>query len=146
MIKKDSDRWYIRTYASKVVLFVSLLIIVIIVVQNFVFIRTETAYLQDRLIEDQKSLNELLAINLGVAQTIAGFAFQSNLIKEAGEISDTVYVRFTKPNGEIYLSNIVEERGAVIKDPAINTDKTVVKDDVYKGESIKVVVSPVSGG
>lgn len=146
MLKKDSGRWYIRTYASKVVLFVSLLIIVIIVVQSFIFIRTETAYLQDRLVGDKKSFAELLAINLGVAQTVAGFAFQSNLIEEAGETSDTVYVRFVKPSGEIYLSNIVEERGAVVRDPTIKTDKTVVKDDIYEEESIKVVVSPVSGG
>jgi len=146
MIKKASVRWFPRTYAAKIILFTSLLIIGIIVVQTFFFIRTETTYLQDRLIEDKKSSAELLAINLGVAQTVAGLAFQSNLIKEAGETSDTVYIRFAKPNGEIYLSNIVEERGAFITDPAINTDRTVVKDDIYKEESIKVVVSPVSGG
>lgn len=125
------------------ILFSSLLIAGIIGVQTFIFIHTETTYLQDRLIEDKKSFAELLAINLGVAQTIAGFAFQSNLIKESGETSDTVYVRFVKSNGEIYLSNIVEERGTVVGDPAIHTNKTVVKDDVYKGENIKVVVSPV---
>lgn len=146
MIKKDSVRWYIRTYASKMILFSSLLIAGIVGVQTSIFIRTETTYLQDRLIEDKKSLAELLAINLGVAQTVAGFAFQSNLIKETGETSDTVYVRFVKPNGEIYLSNIVEERGTVIRDSAINTDKIVVKDDLYKGENIKVVVSPISRG
>jgi len=146
MIKKDSARWYTRTFAGKIVLFTSLLIIAIISFHTLVFVRTETTYLQDRLIEDKKSFTELLAINLGVAQTVAGFAFQSNLIEEASETSDTVYVRFVKPNGEIYLSNIAEERGAAIRDPTINTDQTVVKDDTYEVESIKVVVSPVAGG
>jgi len=146
MIKKDLVGWHTKTYASKMVLFSSLLIAGIIGIQTCVFIRTETTYLQDRLIEDKKSFAELLAINLGVAQTIAGFAFQSNLIKEASETSDIVYVRFIKPNGEIYLSNIVEDRGAVVRDPAINTDKTVIKNDVYKGENIKIVVSPVFRG
>jgi PAS domain S-box-containing protein len=143
MMKKDLIRCHTRTYASKMILFSSLLIAGIIGAQAFIFIHTETTYLQNCLIEDKKNFAELLAINLGVAQTIAGFAFQSNLIKETGETSDTVYVRFVKPNGEIYLSNIVEERGAVVGDPAIHTNKTVVKDDVYKGENIKVVVSPV---
>ena len=146
MIKKNAVRWYTRSFASKAVLFVSLLIIAIIAVQTFVFIHTETTYLQDHLIEDKRSSAELLAINLGVAQTVAGFAFQSNLIEEAGKTGDTVYVRFVKPNGEIYLSNIVEERGAFITDPAINTDRTAVRDDIYDSESIKVAVSPASGG
>jgi signal transduction histidine kinase/HAMP domain-containing protein len=146
MAGKDFFRIFSRSYAAKIVLFITILIVGIITVQTFIFVQSETRYLQDSLIEDKKNFAELLVINLEVAQTIAGFAFQSNLIKDAGETKDTVYVRFVKPNGEIYLSTISEEVGKFIKDPVMRTEKTVVKNDVHEGERIKVVISPVHGG
>lgn len=146
MVGKGLFEVYGTSYTVKIVLFVSMLVIGISVIQTLIFVQSETGYLQDALIENKKSYTELLAINLGAAHTVAGFAFQSNLIKEAGKTRDTMYVRFVRSSGEIYMSTIVEEPGKIIRDPAIRTNEVLVKDDVYWGENIKTVIFPVSGG
>ncbi len=137
---------FFKSLATKIILLTSLLLVVILGVQTFLYVRTETKNMEDILVNNKKDFAELLAINFGAAQTVGGFAFQSQLIEDAGNTGDTVYVRFVKPTGEIYLSNITAEQGQLVKDAAIDTTQTIVKDAVYGGQNIKVVVAPSPGG
>lgn len=128
------------------ILFTTLLIVATVSIQSFLYVRTETKNLEDQLISNKKDFTELLAINFGAAQSVGGFAFQSELIDEGGRTQDTVYVRFVKPTGEIYLSNVNEERGQFIRDISIDTRQTIIEDADFKGEKIKVVIAPSPGG
>jgi signal transduction histidine kinase len=131
-----------QSFFAKMLLLISLLMILFLGIQTFVYIQLESKTLENSLIENKKEFTELLATNLGAAQEVGGFAFQSELIKQAGEAKDTIYVRFVRPNGEIYLSNILEEQGRFIEGSAITANKSIIRDENYNGEKIKVVISP----
>lgn len=135
-----------KSFLSKVILFTTLLIVGILAFQSAIYIQLETQTLENALIENKKDFTELLAMNLGAAQSLGGFAFQSQLIDESGRNKDTVFVRFVKPDGEIYLSSIRSERGEFLYDPAIGTLETIIRDETYKEEDIKTVISAGSGG
>ncbi|MDD4901997.1 MAG: ATP-binding protein [Patescibacteria group bacterium] len=137
---------FFKSLATKIILLTTLLLVVILGVQTVLYVRTETKNLEDVLINNKKDFAELLAINFGAAQSLGGYAFQAQLVEDSGKTQDTVYTRFVKPTGEIYLSNIVAERGQFLKDNAIDAKQTMVQDAVYQGEKIKVVISPSPGG
>ena len=146
MIWKGLFKIFARSFLAKVTLVFTLLMIGSLGIQTFVFIQLEIYSLENTLIENKKDYTELLATNLGEAQIIGGFAFQSQLIEKSAETKDTIFVRFVKPNDEIYLSNIAAEKGTFVEDLTKYTEKIIIKDEVYKGEQIKVVISPASGG
>jgi uncharacterized membrane protein (Fun14 family) len=93
-------------------------------------------------IDEKVMLAETAAMSIGSAEVHAVPAHKREIVRKLAEPDDIVYCRIVKPTGEIYLSNIVEERGVLIRDRAITTDKTVIKTDIYGGEEIKVVVTP----
>lgn len=143
---KNLFSFFSKSFLAEVILLITFLIVIVLTIQTFIYVQLESRNLENTLIKNKKDFTELLSTSLGTAQEIGGFAFQSQLIKESGETEDTVYVRFVKPSGEIYLSNIVEEKGNIINDSAIHTNETFIKDDIYKDEKIKVVISPGTGG
>ncbi len=93
-------------------------------------------------IEEKVLLAETAAMSIGSAEVHAVPAHKREIVRKLAEPDDIVYCRIVKPTGEIYLSNILEERGMFIRNPAITTDKTVIKEDIYKVEKIKVIVAP----
>lgn len=135
-----------KSLTTKIVLLTTFLMAATIGIQSFLYVRTETKNLEEVLIKSKKEFAELLAINFGAAQSVGGFAFQSQLIEKSGKTSDTLFVRFVKPTGEIYLSNLAADKGQFIKDAGIDTRETVIKDFVYNGEKIKIVIAPSPGG
>jgi signal transduction histidine kinase len=139
-------KFFFKSLASKIIIFTTILILASIGVETFLYIRMETNNLQEILINNKKDFSELLAINFGAAQSVGGFAFQSQLIEDAGKTQDTVFVRFVKPTGEIYLSNLNKDQGQFIKDVDIDARYTIVKDSVFNGKNIKVVIAPSPGG
>jgi signal transduction histidine kinase len=137
---------FFKSLAAKIIIFSTILILASIGVETFLYVRMETNNLQEILINNKKDFSELLAINFGAAQSVGGFAFQSQLIEDAGKTEDTVFVRFVKPTGEIYLSNLSNDQGQFVKDVDIDTPRTIIKDAVYNGQNIKIVVAPSPGG
>ena len=132
------------SFLKKVVILTTFLIFGIIAVQTFIYTRLETESLRESLIRNKEDFAELLALNLGAAQEIGGLAFQSRLIQESGGAEDTVYVRFVKPDGTIYLSSISKERGEYIETPPMDK-KTITRDDIFDGEKIKTIISKGAG-
>jgi signal transduction histidine kinase len=137
---------FFKSLSTKIILVTALLIILILGVQTTIYVQVETNNLENTLINNKKDFTELLAINFGAAQSVGGFAFQSQLIEDAGKTKDTVFVRFVNPNGEIYLSSIDSEAGKIIQNPYAGITQTVVADTVYNGQMIKLVVAPGPGG
>jgi Signal transduction histidine kinase len=137
---------FFKSLSTKIILVTALLIILILGVQTTIYVQVETNNLENTLINNKKDFTELLAINFGAAQSVGGFAFQSQLIEDAGKTKDTVFVRFVNPNGEIYLSSVDSEAGKIIQNPYAGITQTVVADTVYNGQMIKLVVAPGPGG
>jgi len=137
---------FFKSISTKLILITTTLIILILGIQTGVYVQVETNNLENTLINNKKDFTELLAINFGAAQSVGGFAFQSQLIEDAGKTKDTVFVRFVNPNGEIYLSSIDSEAGKIIQNPYAGTVQTVIADTVYNGKAIKLVVAPGPGG
>ena len=117
-------------------------LIFIICLQTYLTIVNEREYMIESAIDEKVMLAETAAMSIGSAEVHAVPAHKREIVRKLAEPDDIVYCRIVKPTGEIYLSNIVEERGVLIRDRAIKTDKTVIKTDIYGGEEIKVVVTP----
>jgi signal transduction histidine kinase len=143
---KNFIRIFLQSLMSKIIIFTTLLIVAIIGFQTSLYVGTEVKNMENVLIQNKEDFVELLAINFGAAQSVGGFAFQSQLIEESVKTQGTLFVKFVNPNGEIYLSSVEAEKGQFVRDSAANINKTIIKDAVYNGENIKIVVSPSPGG
>jgi two-component system sensor histidine kinase ResE len=143
---KNNSSLFFGSLGAKMVMFITLLLLVIIGAQTFIYTKTEVDSLEKILIRNKQDFAKLLAINFGIAQSVGGFAFQSQLVDEAGRNEDTVFVRFVKPTGEIYLTSVPEERGQFLTESAVDTTSVIIQDAAYNGERIKVVIAPSPGG
>lgn len=134
-----------RLTSYRITFFIFLFLIFVIGVQTALTIDRERDYMINAKISEKVALAELTAISVGAAEVYIP-VYKINIVNEVSEPEDIIYCRIVKPTGQIYISNIEQERGKFIEDPAIATSETVVKDDVYNGESIKVVITPSSRG
>lgn len=130
----------------KVIFTIFLLLIAIIALQAYLSIRRERAAMIDATIREKRALSEIVALSVASAEVYAVPAHERQVVEEVTKYQDILYCRIVKPTGEIYLSNIREDLGKLIKDPATLTDETVVKNDIYDGRRIKVIVSPAVRG
>ena len=130
------------SFSSKVSLAVASLIVSSIAIYASVAITFEANRRIEEMMDEKKSLNEIMAFSIESAEVHTWTAYKKYIVKKAAEPEDVVYCRLVKRTGEIFLSNIEEERGMFISDPAIFTDETVVTHDVYDGETITTIVSP----
>jgi len=71
---------------------------------------------------------------------------EKGFITETAKFKDVRYIRVVKLDGSILQSSIEEEWAKTIEDPdiekAITTKKTIVKDEVFKGEKLKTIIYP----
>ncbi|MCK4473946.1 HAMP domain-containing protein [Candidatus Parcubacteria bacterium] len=68
-------------------------------------------------------------------------------VTEMAKSEDLRYIRVVNQDGTIYKSSVKEEEGEIIKDTfsvakAIYTKNKVVKDEIFKGEEVKLVIYP----
>jgi signal transduction histidine kinase len=134
------------SFPSKVSLIVALLLVLSVFAYASVSIVSETDKRREDIIDEKKSLNELVAFTLESAEYQVMTWYKKYIVRKVAEPDDVVYCRLVKPNGEIFVSNIEEERGMFIRDPAIATNETVIKQDIFNGETILVIVSPTYEG
>jgi len=118
----------------------------VMITQAYVYVNLETKHVESVLLENKRNLAEVMAMNFGAAQSVGGFAYQTQLIDAASRTQDTVFVRFVRPDGTIFLSNVSQERGLKVElaDPVPSA--TTLRDLDYGGRIIKVVVAPAAGG
>jgi len=134
------------SFSTKISLVVAFLIALSIATYAFIHVTFEVNRRTQEIIEEKKNLNELLAFSIESAEYQSLTWYKKYVIWKAAEPEDIVYCRLVKPDGEIFLSNIEEERGKYILDSAINTNETLIKNDVFNGEKIIVIVSPTYRG
>lgn len=134
------------SFPSKVSLIVALLLVLSIFGYASVSIVSEVNKRTEDLIDEKKSLNELVAFSIESAEYQVMTWYKKYVVRKVAEPEDVVYCRLVKPNGEIFISNVEEERGMFINDPSIATNETIVKHDVFNGEKILVIVSPTYEG
>ena len=134
------------SFPSKVSLIVALLLVLSIFAYASVCIAFEANKRTEDIIDEKKSLNELVAFSIASSEYQVMTWYKKYVIREVAEPEDVVYCRLVKPNGEIFLSSIEEERGMFIRDPAIAANETLVKNDDINGERILVIVSPTYEG
>ncbi|MFQ5647838.1 MAG: ATP-binding protein [Candidatus Aenigmatarchaeota archaeon] len=132
------------SFVKKITSFVAAFFIIIIVVHTYVIVTAQHDLMLRSAIEEKEEINRLLAIMFEASEATTGIAYRSYLVEKVNQVMDVVYFRMVKPTGEIYLSTNKAELGNIVNDPLIFTKETVVEDDVYEGENIKVVVSPAS--
>lgn len=130
----------------RVIFAIFLVLIAIIALQAYLSISRERAAMIEATIREKRTLTELVALSVASAEIYTVPAHKRQIVEEVTKHRDILYCRIVKPTGEIYMSNIQEDLGKLIKDPAILTDRTVVKNDVYDGRRIKVIVSPTARG
>jgi len=134
-----------KVLSYRTIFYMFLVLIVVIGIQTALTIDSERNHMIDAKISEKVALAELTAASVGAAEVYVP-AHKVNIVNKVSEPEDIIYCRIVKPNGQIYISNIKQERGKSIKDIAITTSETVVRDDVYNDESIKVVITPSSRG
>ena len=139
--------WYRTRLASyKAIFAIFVLLLVIIVLQAFITIVHERARAIEATIREKQALNEVVALSVASAEIYTLPAYKRQIVREVAKAPDVLYCRIVKPSGEIYLSNILDDPGKMIRDPALLTDRTLIRDDFYNGEEIKVIVSPTARG
>ena len=134
------------TFQKRIALSILLTALFVSFLYTYLNVVREQSTMEETIIEEKMQLSDFLAITFEVAEAKAGIAYKYKLIEEIGKYEDVIYARIVKSTGEIYLSTDGSEMGKFIKDPAIRTNKTMIKDDVYNNENIKVAVSPSSSG
>jgi len=130
------------SFPSKVSLIVALLLLLSIFAYASVSIASEIKKRTEDMIDERKSLNELVAYSIECAEYQTMTWYKKYVVREVAKPEDVVYCRLVMSNGEIFISSIKEEQGMFILDQAIATNETVVKRDVFNGERIFVIVSP----
>ena len=135
-----------RLFSYKLTFAIFVLLLAIIVLEAFVEVAYERAQAIEATMREKQALNEVVALSVASAEVYSLPAYKRRIVREVAEAPDVLYCRVVKPSGEIYLSSISEDLGTAIRDPALHTDRTLVKDDFFNGEKIKVIVSPTARG
>jgi len=129
-------------------------IFVVLIVVNFVSIYFVTTQQRKDLINtaiEEKTrlaatINETIASPLWFYRMALVSGLEKAFVAEMAKFKDVRYVRIIRLDGSIYQSSVEEERGKSIEDPdiakAITTKKTIVKDEVFKGEKLKTIIYP----
>jgi signal transduction histidine kinase len=134
------------SFSSKVSLIVVIVVILSIHLYASIEAMIESQRIIQGIIDEKRKVNELVAFSLESAEYQSLTWYKKYIIMKAAEPEDVVYCRLVKPCGEILLSSIEGERGMYILDPAIHANETLVKNDVFNGEKIIVIVSPTYHG
>ncbi len=104
----------------------------------------------ENAIKEKIDLAKIIDQNIAPSSKIYDSAATSEIekvfIEEMANFEDVYYVRVVDSDGTIYKSSIKGENGEIIKDSdilkAIDTEKEIVKDNIYKNEPIKLIICP----
>ncbi|MBU2561175.1 MAG: HAMP domain-containing protein [Nanoarchaeota archaeon] len=129
-------------FREKITLSILLTALLICIFYTSLNVIREQSAMKERIIQEKVELSSFLSTTFEVAEAKAGIAYKYKLIESLGENEDIVYIRIVKPDGEIYLSTIRTELGKFIQDPALmQANRSIVVDEVYEGEDMKVAIS-----
>lgn len=74
---------------------------------------------------------------------------EQNFIYHIGQFPDSAFLRIVDIKGNIRRSSIEAEVGQTIEDPdlviSLKEEKTIIKDEIYEGEEIKLIIYPSTG-
>ena len=96
-----------------------------------------------------ETINETIASPLWLYRMALVPGLEKAFVSEMVKFKDVRYLRIVKLDGRIYQSSIEEEWAKTIDDPdiekVITTKKTIVRDEIFKGEKIKTIIYPGYG-
>ena len=129
---------------------VFVVLIVVSLVSIYFGITQQRKGLIDAAIEEKirlaATINETIASPLWMYRMVLIPGLEKAFVAEMAKFKDVRYIRIVKLDGSIYQSSVEEEWGKSIEDPdiakAITTKKTIVKDEVFKGEKLKTIIYP----
>jgi len=129
---------------------VFVVLIVVSLVSIYFGITQQRKGLIDAAIEEKirlaATINETIASPLWMYRMVLIPGLEKAFVAEMAKFKDVRYVRVVTLDGSIYQSSIEEEWGKSIEDPDIEkvivTKKTIVKEEVFKGEKLKTIIYP----
>jgi len=129
-------------------------IFTLLIIGNFLSVYFSAVQQRNKLIEtaiDEKTnlasiINEIISSDIWFYRKTLYMGIEEVFIDKMAHSRDVRYIRIVKIDGSIQQSTIEEERWGTLEDPdikkAITTKKTIVRDEVFKGEKVKTVIYP----
>ena len=135
-------------YTILLTLFISLIFISSISI--YFFITSHRKDLIETAIEEKTHLaeiiNETIASPLWIHQIALIPGMAGTFIEKMAKFEDVKYLKVVSSDGIIYQSSIEGEWGEKVREQdiskAINTKQKVVKDQIFEGENIKLIIYP----
>lgn len=131
-------------------LIIFIILILVSVVSTYFLIDQHRKNLLEIALEEKirlaATINETIASPLWFYRMNLVPGLEKAFVLEMAKFKDVRYIRIVKFDGSIYQSSIEEEWGKTIEDPdiqkAITTKKIIVKDEVFRGEKLKIIIYP----
>ena len=140
-----------KRYSLYTIVFGIFVVLILVSFVSIYFITTQQRKdLINTAIEEKTRLaatiNETIASPLWFYRMALVPGLEKAFVAEMAKFKDVRYVRVVTLDGSIYQSSIEEEWGKSIEDPDIEkvivTKKTIVKEEVFKGEKLKTIIYP----
>jgi len=133
-----------RSILVKLILAMMLLSIISVAIILSVALNEQRQIIESNLIEENKRVTEVAARSIE-----AGYITQSLPFRTLSQINASEEVLFwwiVNPEGKIYLADNPAMCGKRVSSLPIEAGKTVVKDYVYGGEDVKLLIQPLAIG
>jgi PAS domain S-box-containing protein len=133
-----------RSILAKLMVAMMLLSIISVAIILSVALNEQKQIIESNLIEENKRLAEVAARSFEAGYIAHSLPFRT--LSQINASEDVLFWWIVNPEGEIYLADNPEMCGKKVSSLPIEAGKTVVKDYVYGGQDIKLLIQPLAIG
>ncbi len=101
----------------------------------------QTSSMEQSIVQENEVLVTVAAKAIEVGYLDFRWPFET--LKKISDSEENRFLWIVKPSGEIFLADNSEMHGMVINDIFLGTEKIRVRDSVYHGQRIKIIVHPL---
>ncbi|MFC1524750.1 response regulator [Planctomycetota bacterium] len=132
----------------KITVLIIAVLFITVVLFSIIALQQQKKILEDEFLVEKKAMTEIAAIGASSALLQFNVAFFEDMVKAIMDQKDIVYCRLVKDTGEIYMADDKALGGKVLKDEAVKTQETLIRDDPLFGDQgeTKVVITPMHAG
>jgi len=117
----------------KMMFHVVLVIFLVVSINTFLSVRTETEVIRKGLIQKGKNLSMYIAVSTESAFWSLNWIFVERLLQKSGEYNqpeqrELIFAKVVKPNGEVYLANDKKYYGEIIDASVLSNKETILED------------------
>ena len=111
-----------------------------------VALREASRNLEKMLIEEGKLFSQIVAEDIEVGYLV--YILEPKSLTKITPFKEALFLWVVQPDGKIYFADNPEMVGKEVKDSAVNTTETTIKDSIFPetGEKIKLIVRPLNIG